>query len=124
MKQFIQKKQFRLAVLVLAVAAFSSNVTFAAIRSDGDDTESKFSNARVIEVTESHISIVATTGVEHVVAVDGNHTAVLVNGIRVSIKDLREGDLVSIQLDVKNPVMFAREIRLAQHASEVAAKDD
>jgi hypothetical protein len=117
-------KQFRLAVLVLVVATFSSNVTFAAMRPDGDETESKFSNARVIEVTDSHISVIANTGVEHVVAVDGNHTAVLVNGNRVSIKNLREGDLVTIELDVKNPVMFAREIQLTQHASEVAVNDD
>jgi hypothetical protein len=95
-----------------AYAAFSSN--------DGKDTDTRLVNATVEEITDAHISVIAQTGVEHVIAIDLDKTRVTKDGKDVSIKDVREGDVITIELDEKNPVKFAKNISMRTDATAVA----
>lgn len=97
-------------VLLFSIAAQADN--------PNKDSEARMTGARVVEVADSHISVVARTGVEHVIAVDNVKTKVTIDGRVVSLKDVREGDIVTVELDAKNPMMFARNISL--RSEEVA----
>ncbi len=104
----------------LLIAACSSTALAASGGTD-EDTDTRFVNAKVVEVTDSRISVVARSGVEHVIAIDGSNTRVLIEGERVSLKDVRQGDVVTVELDEQNPVKFARNISVtAQPGTEVA----
>jgi hypothetical protein len=60
----------------------------------------------------------ARTGIEHVIAVDSATTKVTMDGKLVSLKDIREGDVVTVELDAKKPVKFAKNILM--RSEEVA----
>ncbi len=78
-------------------------------------------DAKVLEVTEHRISVMARTGVEHVIAINDSSTTVLMGGKVIALKDLRQGDVVTVELDASNPLKFARQIRIAaQSDSELA----
>ena len=62
----------------------------------------------------------ARTGVEHVIAVDREGTKVTINGEAVSLKDLREGDIVTVELDAQKPVKFAKNIELRPEGGQLA----
>lgn len=85
-----------------------------------EDTETQLIDAKVVEVTDTRISVFARSGVEHVIAIDRKGTSVMIEGRAVSLKDLREGDFVSIELDEENPVKFARNISLSTSSEQVA----
>ena len=105
------------AALLLAV--FSAGA-LAATGTD-EDTDTRMVDAKVVEVAEHHISVIARTGVEHVIAIDGTDTKVRMAGRIVSLKDVREGDIVTVELDEKKPLKFARNIVVVMQAdSEVA----
>ncbi len=111
-----------LAVLAAAVALlmfFSIGIQAAPVGND-EDTDTRIVEARVVEVAEAHVSVMARTGVEHVIAVDREGTKVMINGEVVSLKDLREGDVVTIELDAQKPVKFARNIEMRSEGSQVA----
>ncbi len=109
------------AVLLLTV--FSTAATFAA-NADEEDTDTRLVDAKVVEVNERHISVIAQTGVEHVIAINNSDTLVRSKGTIVSPKDLREGDIVTVELDALNPQKFARHIVIAVKAnSEVATTE-
>lgn len=86
----------------------------------GDDSDTRLVNARVTEITDAHVSVMAQTGVEHVIAIDPEKTRVIKDGKNVSIKEVREGDIISIELDEKNPVKFAKNIYMRAETTEVA----
>lgn len=110
-----------LAVLMAAalMAFFSIGIKAATVGND-EDTDTRIVEARVVEVAEAHVSVMARTGVEHVIAVDREGTKVMINGEVVSLKDLREGDIVTIELDAHKPVKFARNIEMRSEGSQVA----
>lgn len=110
-----------LAVLMAAtlLAFFSIGIKAASIGND-EDTDTRIVEARVVEMAEAHVSVMARTGVEHVIAVDREGTKVMINGEVVSLKDLREGDIVTIELDAQKPVKFARNIEMRSEGSQVA----
>ncbi len=85
-----------------------------------DDTDTRFVDAKVVEVADGHISVVARTGVEHVIAIDSVKTKVTVEGRVVSLKDLREGDIVTIELDAQQQVKFAKNISMGQEQMQLA----
>lgn len=94
-----------------------------AATSDGDqteDTDLRLIDARVVEVTDARISVIARTGVEHVIAIDRTDTKVAIDGEVVSLKDVREGDVITIDLDAQNPVKFARNISMRSDTMELA----
>jgi hypothetical protein len=109
-----------LAVLAAMLLTFFSIGIQAAPSGGGEDTDTRIIEARVVEVAEAHVSVMARTGVEHVIAVDREGTKVMLNGEVVSLKDLREGDVVTVELDARKPVKFARNILLRPEGSQVA----
>jgi LEA14-like dessication related protein len=102
-------------LMLFSTAAFA----FAGL-GDTDDTDIKMVDAKVTEVTDARISVIAQTGVEHVIAVNRTDTKVTLNGRVVSLKDLREGDVVTIELDAEKQVKFARVISMRSDQGEVA----
>lgn len=107
-----------LSLLVIIIS--NSAQAAAAIYEGNEDTDTRFVNARVVEITDSRLSIIAQTGVEHVIAIDREKTRVIVDGKRVSLKDVREGDRVTIELDEDNPVKFAINISMRSEQMAVA----
>jgi hypothetical protein len=105
--------------VLLALAAYAS----ALAASDGDkqDTDVRKVDAKVVEVNQRHISVVARDGVEHVIATDAADTHVTLKGKRVELKKLNVGDVVTVDLDVANPQKFARRIVIGEQAGETLA---
>ena len=113
----MKRQSLACLIAVLLVSAFSAT----ALATVDEDTDTRLIDAKVVEVNEYHISVIARTGVEHVIAVDNSDTLVRSKGTIVSLKDLREGDIVTVELDAVNPLKFARHIVIAVQAnSEVA----
>lgn len=110
-----------LASLIAVMLAFAVYApAFAA--SDGEkDSDTLMVDAKVVEVTQSHISVVARTGVEHVVATDAADTHVTLKGKRIAVKSLRVGDVVTVELDALNPLKFARRIVVGDQAGATLA---
>ncbi|HEX8118179.1 MAG TPA: hypothetical protein VF521_12970, partial [Pyrinomonadaceae bacterium] len=72
-------------------------------------------------VNDRHISIVARTGVEHVIATDAADTHVTLRGKRVELKKLRVGDVVTVDLDPSSQLKFARRIVIGEQTGEALA---
>jgi hypothetical protein len=108
-----------LFAVLLALAAYAP----ALAASDGgeQDTDVRKVDAKVVEVNDGHISVVARTGVEHVIATDAADTHVTLKGKRVELKKLRVGDVVTVDLDVSNPLKFARRIIIGEQTGQTLA---
>jgi hypothetical protein len=85
------------------------------------DTDVRKVDAKVVEVNDQHISIIARTGVEHVIATDAADTHVTLRGKRVELKKLRVGDMVTVDLDASSQMKFARRIVIAEQAGDTLA---
>jgi hypothetical protein len=108
-----------LAIVTAALLLFVIPAT--ALASDDGDTDTRMVDAKVVEVTEHRISVIARTGVEHVIAINDSGTKVSMKGKAISLKDLRKGDVVTVELDEANPLKFARQISIAVRSdSELA----
>ncbi len=99
---------------ILMLMSFSA---MAMAASNDEDSNMKMVGARVVEVSDMRISVIAQTGVEHVIAIDNARTSVSMNGREVSLRDLREGDIVTIQLDERSQVNLARNIQIGSQQS-------
>jgi hypothetical protein len=110
-------KSVTLALILLAV--FSIGPVYAQGIANSD-TEDSYVEAIVTEVTDSRISVIASTGVEHVIAVKDNETVVRINGRPVSLRDLQVDDVVDIELDPDSTLKFARSISLVSDQGLVA----
>jgi hypothetical protein len=111
--------KFAFTLLLLLMV---SDLSFAALQSGRDNnTDNEFINAKVVEITDTRIAVIAETGVEHVIAVDANRTKVTADGFPVSVRELRIGDIVSVKLDAANRVMFAQAIQLDPGRSKLAS---
>lgn len=107
-----------LIAVMLALAAYAP----ALAASDGaKDTDVRKVDAKVVEVNEQHISIVARTGVEHVIAIDAADTHVTLRGKRVELKKLSVGDVVTVDLDASSQLKFARRIVIGEQAGDTVA---
>ena len=107
-----------LIAVMLTLAAYAP----AYASSDGaQDTDVRKVDAKVVEVNDRHISIVARTGVEHVIATDAADTHVTLAGKRVELKKLRVGDIVTVDLDTESPLKFARRIIIGGQTGEALA---
>src|SRR3712207_3095403 len=91
------------AIVAAALLMFLVPVGAAAVSGNDGDSDTRMVDAKVVEVTERRISVIARTGVEHVIAIDDTTTKVSVKGKPVSLKDLRKGDVVTVELDELNP---------------------
>jgi hypothetical protein len=112
-----------LFAVLLALTAYAP--ALAAADGEQQDTDVRKVDAKVVEVNQRHISIVARDGVEHVIATDAADTHVTLKGKRIDLKKLRVGDVVTVDLDVANPLKFARRIIIGEQSGETltAAKD-
>jgi len=108
-----------LIAVMLTLAAYAP----ALAASDGaqTDTDVRKVDAKVVEVNARHISIVARTGVEHVIATDAADTHVTLRGKRVELKKLRVGDVVTVDLDASSQMKFARRIVIGEQAGDTVA---
>jgi len=107
-------------LMVGLLVALCATSTQAASTPGDEDTDTRFVQAKVVEVAEGHISVVTRSGVEHVIGVDREGTRVTIDGRAVSLKDVREGDIVTVELDERNPVKFARTILMRSEFAQVA----
>jgi hypothetical protein len=107
-----------LIAVVLTLAAYAP----ALAATDGEkDSDTLMVDAKVVEVNDRHISVVARTGVEHVIATDAADTHVTLKGKRIATKKLRVGDVVTVELDALNPLKFARRIVVGDPAGATLA---
>lgn len=106
--------------IAAALLILFSNSAQATPVGETEDTATRMIGAKVVEVAEGHISIFARSGVEHVIAVDREGTKFTINGEVASLKDLREGDVVTVELDEHKEVKFAKNISLRSEQSQVA----
>jgi hypothetical protein len=105
----------------ILVSAAAHTAARAATQAD-EDTDVRMVDAKVVEVNGRHISVIARTGVEHVVATDASDTHVVRKGRRVKFKELKVGDTVTVELDASKDVKFARHIVIGeQAASDIAS---
>jgi len=112
-------------VNILTAALLLTFFSYTAVRASSledanEDSDMRMIDARVVEVTDARISIVARTGVEHVIAIDRTDTKVTIDGLAVALQDLREGDMVTVELDADNPMKFAKNISMRSDQVEVA----
>jgi hypothetical protein len=112
------------AIFATLFLTFSFNTVLAASGDDqGKDTDTRLVNAKVVEVTDQHISVMAQTGVEHVIAIDRADTKVTIEDRVVSLKDVREGDVITIELDAQKRVKFARNIAIRSTENAEVARN-
>lgn len=115
------KQRFAAAITTIFVLTLFSAAVFAASNNNPiNDTDTRMIDAKVVEVTDAHISVMARTGVEHVIAIDRVGTKAAIDGRAISLKDVREGDVITIELDAKNPIKFAKSINVQPNRDQVA----
>jgi hypothetical protein len=107
-------KRRSLAIVMGILVSVAAHTASAAAAPKDEDTDARMVDAKVVEVNDRHISVVARTGVEHVIATDMADTHVVRKGKRVKFKELKVGDLVTVELDATKDVKFARHIVIGQ----------
>ncbi len=112
--------KFLTAAMLLTFLSYTASVRASNLEDANEDSDTRMIDARVVEVTDARISIVARTGVEHVIAIDRTDTKVTIDGLVVALQDLREGDTVTVELDADNPMKFARNISMRSDQTAVA----
>lgn len=115
------RQRHLVAIFATLLLALLPTAAWAVTTSDNDeDTDLRIVDAKVVEVTDDRISVIARSGVEHVIAIDRAGTKVMIDGEVVSCKDVREGDVLTIELDAQNPMKFARNISMRSENTVVA----
>ncbi|MBD0370915.1 MAG: hypothetical protein ICV60_08780 [Pyrinomonadaceae bacterium] len=104
----------------MAIMLFAAPARAESSSGGEQDTDTRLVDAKVVEITDARLSVVAQTGVEHVIAIDIEKTRVTRDGRNVSIKEVREGDIITIDLDEKNPIKFAKNISMQTGSMAVA----
>jgi hypothetical protein len=104
----------RSLAIVLGILVTVAAQTARAASSDAEDTDIRMTDAKVVEVNSRHISVIARTGVEHVIATDASDTHVVRKGRRVKFREVKVGDVVTVELDAVKPVKFARHIIIGE----------
>lgn len=115
-------RQRNLAALFAAILIAALSMPALADDAEAEDTDTRLFKAKVVEVTDARISVITRAGVEHVIAVDDKGTKVLLEGKAISFKELREGDVVTVELDALNPVKFAKNIEVANQEGRQVAR--
>jgi hypothetical protein len=117
----MMNKRYLASILAALLLTFFSAAAQAAINDDkGEDTDTHIIDARVVEATDGYIAVIARSGIEHVIAIDNSGTKVLIEDQAVSLKDVREGDVITIELDEQNPMKFAKTISMSSEQVQVA----
>ena len=113
-------RKYLASILAALLLTFFSTAVRAAFNDEREDTDTRIIDAQVVEVADGHISVIARSGVEHVIAIDNTGTKVTIEEQEVSLKEVREGDIITIELDEQNPVKFARTISMTAEQVQVA----
>ncbi len=115
-------KRRSLAIVISILVSMAAYPAAMAAGQKEDDTDARMVDAKVVEVNSNHISVVARSGVEHVIATDASDTHVVRKGRRVKFKDVKVGDMVTVELDAAKSMKFARHIVIGeQPASDIAS---
>lgn len=114
------RQRYIAGIFVTLLLVFLCSAPVTAKNDDHQDTDTRMVDAKVVEVNDAHISVIARTGVEHVIAIDRTDTKVTINGQVVSLKDLREGDVVTVELDANKQVKFAKNILMESNQVQLA----
>lgn len=109
------KRNRLFAFLMMMIALFVFAADMASAKINDEDTDTRIIEAEVVEITATRISVMARSGVEHVIALDDTNTKVMVDGEAVSLKDVRQGDVVTIELDAESPLKLAKNIQVASN---------
>lgn len=115
------KRKALITLTATFLTVFLSTAAHAAI-SDTEDTDTRFVDAKVVEVSERRIAVIARSGVEHVVALDAEGTQISLGGRDVKVGDLRVGDIVTVVLDAESPLKLARQIKVEALAGSRLAR--
>ncbi|HEX7998958.1 MAG TPA: hypothetical protein VF528_11265 [Pyrinomonadaceae bacterium] len=114
-------RRYLASVLAILLMTFFSTIALAAGNDDkAEDTDTRIIDAKVVEVTDGYISVIARSGVEHVIKIDNSQTRVLIEEQEVSLKEVREGDVITVELDEQNPMKFAKTISMNTEQVQVA----
>ncbi len=87
-----------------------------------DDTDGRLIDARVVEINDKHLSVMARSGVEHVICIDQTGTRVKRGDSYVTVAELRKGDIVIVEMDEAKQVKFAKQIEITRAANEQVAR--
>ncbi len=87
-----------------------------------EDTDGRLIDARVVEINDKHISVMARSGVEHVIGIDRMGTRVRRGKDYVSCAELRKDDIVTVEIDEAQQVKFAKQIEITRAASDQVAR--
>lgn len=118
-------KRKSLACLIAVLLSAVIYVPALAASDPAQDTDARMIDAKVIEINDKHISVMARTGVEHVIATSAADTRVTRKGKRIAFKKMRVGDIVTVELDASSQLKLARRIVVAdQTAGTVASIKD
>jgi hypothetical protein len=115
----MKRRSLACAVALLLTAVSYS--TALAATNGSEDTDVRMVDAKVVEVNDHHVSVIARTGVEHVIATDASDTHVTLKGKRVALHNLKVGDIVTVELDAANNLKFARRIVIGEQAGDTLA---
>ena len=110
-----------LALLIAVLLSAAAHAPALAAAQTEEDTDLRLVDAKVVEVNERHISVIARTGVEHVIATDSADTHVSLKGKRIAFRELQVGDTVTVELDAVNPLKFARRIVIDEQGGTLAS---
>ena len=110
-----------LASLFAVLLTLAASAPALAASDAQKDADLRMVDAKVVEVNERHISVIARTGVEHVIATDAADTHVTHKGRRVELKRLRVGDIVTVHLDAASQLKFARRVIIGEQAGDSVA---
>ncbi len=94
----------------------------ALAREGNEDTDGRIIDARVVEINDRHISVMARSGVEHVIGIDHAGTKVKRGDDYVSFAELRKDDIIIVEMDEAKQVKFAKQIEITHAASEQVAR--
>jgi hypothetical protein len=89
---------------------------------DAEDTDGRIVDARVVEINDQHISIMARSGVEHVIGIDRAGTRVKRGSKYVAFAELHKDDIVTLELDAAKQVKFAKQIEITRAAGDQVAR--
>ncbi len=112
------KRSFLLSFLIAVTVISISGSALAA--NTYEDTDTRIVDAKVVEVTENRVSVMARSGVEHVIAINRQNTKVTIDGVNVSLNNLHEGDVITIELDDEHPMKLAKNIQVIPGGAQVA----
>lgn len=113
MKRFFASTMFA-ALLALSTASIASAQNGGATAQDSD---TRINGAKIVEVAPTRIAVIAQDGVEHVIAIHQSSTKISRAGKTSSAVQLTEGDIVTVELDARNPMKTAKNIRMSANTN-------